>query len=241
MCYVGRARIVCFLATALLIAASATAQEVGYKDLTDVAPNPLRYNKFIPDSACNPGSGGGLGLGIGCPPNAYPFELSLLSVDTSELSVGGEAVILLRLRNVGRDAASVPWITDPDEIELPDHNGTFGFSEADLRANIAQEGGTTYFGIPVHLYGAKEVPGSLQEIRPGEYLELKVSLVLDCKTAALGCRSLSVGSGRLSITWTDLDSRVTYEKCGTQRSESRTRELTSDSAVISVVGRVDSE
>lgn len=175
-------------------------------------------------------------MGIGCPPKIYPFELLLLSVDTSELSMGGEAVVLLRLRNVGRDAALVPWIIDPEQIELPDHNGTFNFSEADLRANIAQDGGTTYFSIPVHLYGAKEVPGSLQEIRPGEYVELKVSLLLDCKTAVLDCRSLRAGSGRLSITWTELDNRVTYEKCGTERSESRTRELTSDSAVVSVVG-----
>jgi hypothetical protein len=239
MCFAGRARIVCFLVTTSLIAVSAASQEVGYQDLTDVEPNPLKYKKFVPDRACNGGSGGGLGMGIGCPPNAYPFELSLLSVDTSELSIGGEAIILLRLRNMGRDAASVPWITDPDQIELPDDNGTFNFSEADLRANIAQDGGTTYFSIPIHLYGAKEVPGSLQEIRPGEYVELKLSLVLDCKTAVLDCRSLRVGSGRLSITWTELDSRVTYEKCGTQRGDSRTRELTSDFAVMSIVGRVD--
>jgi hypothetical protein len=91
----------------------------------------------------------------------------------------------------------------------------------------------------VHLYGAKEVPGSLQEIRPGEYVELKLSLDLDCKTSVLECRSLRVGAGRLSVTWTELDSRVTYEKCRTQRSESRTRELTSDSAVVNVVRRAD--
>jgi len=226
----------CVLVATSLVAVSAAAQEVGYNDLTEVGANPLKYTKFIPDSSCNGGSGGGLGMGIGCPPKTYPFELLLLSVDTSELSMGGEAVVLLRLRNVGRDAALVPWIIDPEQIELPDHNGTFNFSEADLRANIAQDGGTTYFSIPVHLYGAKEVPGSLQEIRPGEYVELKVSLLLDCKTAVLDCRSLRAGSGRLSITWTELDNRVTYEKCGTERSESRTRELTSDSAVVSVVG-----
>jgi hypothetical protein len=132
----------------------------------------------------------------------------LLSVDAGELSTGGEAIVLPRLRNVGRDVALVPWMTDPEQIELPDNDGTFNFSEADLRANIAQEGGTTYFSIPVHLYGAKEVPGSLQEIRPGEYVELKVSLVLDRKTALFDCRSLKRGPGRLSITYTELNNRV---------------------------------
>jgi len=241
MSHTGSVRTTCLLVATSLVAVSAAAQEVGYNDLTEVGANPLKYTKFLPDSGCSGGSGGGLGVGIGCPPKTYPFELSLLNMDTSELSIGGEAIILLRLRNVGRDAALIPWITDPDKIELPDDNGTFNFSEADLRADIAQDSGTTHFFLPVHLYGAKEVPGSLQEIGPGEYVELKISLVLDCKTAALGCQSLRVGPGRLSITWTDLDTRVTYEKCGTQRNESRTRELTSDSIVLSIVGSMASQ
>lgn len=231
----------CLLVATLLVAVSVAAQEVGYNDLTEVGANPLKYTKFIPDSSCNGGSGGGLGMGIGCPPKTYPFELLLLSVDTSELPIGGEAIVLLRLCNVGRDAALVPWITDSEQIELPDQNGTFNFCEADLRANIVQDGGTTYFSIPVHLYGAKGIPGSLQEIRPGEYVELKVSLVLDCKTAVLDCRSLRAGSGRLSITWTELDARETYGKCGIESSRTRIRELTSDAAAISVVGRVTSQ
>lgn len=229
----------CFGFFILLVAVSLAAQEVGYNDLTQVSANPLKYTKFIPDGSCNGGSGGGLGGGIGYPPKTYAFELLLLNVDTSELSIGGEAIVLLRLRNMGRAAALVPWITDPEQIELPDDNGAFEFSEADLRANIAQDGGTTYFSVPVHLYGAKEVPGSLQKIRPGEYVELKASLPFDCKTALLGCRSLSAGPGRLSITWSELDNRVIYEKCGTERRESRTRELTSDSVVTHVVGSVD--
>jgi hypothetical protein len=44
----------------------------------------------------------------------------LLSVDTSELQVGGEVIVMLRLGNVGHDPASVPSIADPDRIELPD-------------------------------------------------------------------------------------------------------------------------
>src|SRR5215472_9797231 len=57
------------------------------------------------------------------------------------------------------------WITDADQIELPDDNGTFDFSEVDLRANIlADEGGKAYIEIPVHLYGATVVNGSLQQL-----------------------------------------------------------------------------
>lgn len=221
---------------ALLIALPAAAQEeVGYLDLTEVRANPLRYKKFIPDSRCNGMGDGGWATSVGCPPNAYRFKLSVLSVDTSELSAKAAAFVLLRLQNVGNEAASVPWVTDPGQVELPDANGKFSFAQADLRANIAQDGGTTRLAIPVRLYGAKRVPGTLKEIRPGDFVELLVGVALNCKTALLGCRSLKSGQGKLSITWTESDNRVTYAKCGSNISNSRTRELTSNSTVVSIV------
>lgn len=224
----------------LLAGVSAAAQEAGFNDLTEVGANPLKYKKFVPDDSCNGGSGGLL-AGIGCPPQTYPFELLLVNLDTSDLPIGGEAIALLRLRNVGRDPASVPWITDPDQIELPDDRGSYKFSEAELRADIVQDrGGTTHIGIPVHLYGAKEVPGSLQEIRPGEYVEMKIALVADCETHGVQCQSLKTGPARLSFTWTEEDSRETYEKCGIQSSRIRTRELASNAAAVIVVGRMAS-
>ena len=242
MHYTCRFRSLSLVITTLLLTLPASAQEeVGYNDLTGVGANPLRYKKFIVDSSCDGLGGGGLAVGIGCPAKTYPFELLLLNVDTSELSDDSEAFILLRLQNVGHEAASVPWITGPDEIELPDGNGKFSFAEADLRANVAQDGGTTRFAIPVRLYGAKGAPSSLQEIRPGDYVELRVGVVMDCSAAMLGCQSLKSGEGKLSITWTESDNRVTYEKCSTQRNESRTRELTSNSVVMSVLRRAGAQ
>jgi hypothetical protein len=120
---------------------------------------------------------------------------------------------------------------------MPDENGTFKFSVADLRANILQEGGgTAYINLPVHLYGANEVPAGIQEIHPGEYVELKVKVGLDCKAEGVDCRSVKAGPARLSLTWSEWDARETYEKCSIQSMRSRTRELTSDLAVINVIG-----
>lgn len=235
MYYSCRFRLILLIITTLLIALPATAQEVGYNDLTGVGANPLKVKKLIPDSSCNGMFGGGEGFAIGCPARTYPFELLLLNVDTDKLFEDSEAFVLLRLQNVGHEAASVPWITDPDQIELPDANGKFSFAEADLRANIRQDGGTTRFAIPVRLYGAKGVPGTLKEIRPGDYVELLVGVALNCKAALLGCRSLKSGQGKLSITWTESNNRVTYAKCGSYISGSRTRELTSNSTVVSIV------
>jgi len=240
MCYKNNIQVACLLVTTLQVGPPLAAQEVGYNDLTTVGANSLKHSKFSPDSSCNDMGGGGLGMAIGCPPKTYPFTLSLLVVDTSELPIDGELIILLRLRNVGHDSAFVPWLTDSGQMELPDDNGKFRFCQADLRADIRQEsGGTAHISIPVHLYGAREVPGSLQEIRPGEYVEIRVRLILDSGNEEI--HSLKAGPATLSFTWTEWDSQVTYEKCGIQTSQSRSRELTSDAAVMNVNTSVTSQ
>src|SRR5437899_6858303 len=210
----SRSRMACFVVATVVVAASAAAQEVGYKDLTREDPNPLRHRQFIPDSSCH-GETVSVGRGtcFDCPPKTYPFQLLLLSVDPSEIQANGEVIVMLRLRNVGHDPALVPWLTDPDQIELPDDNGAFDFVEADLAANIAPDGGDArahagYVQIPVHLYGAKEVPGSFQEVVPGEYFDMAIRLVLDCKTEMHQCQSLEPGSARLTFAWTESDHHV---------------------------------
>lgn len=228
----------CFVVATLLTAVPLAAQEVGYKDLTKEEANPLKHKQFVLDRSCT-GGGRGSSTGIGCPPKTYPFDLLLLSVDTSEPQIDGELIALLRLRNAGQDPALVPWITDSDQIELPDETGTFKFSRADLRANITEEGdATAYMEIPVHLYGAKEVSGSVQEVRPGEYIELRIKLVLACGSEELHCQFLKPGPAKLSFTWTEWDSRERYKKCGIESSRERIRELTSNNAAIEVVQKI---
>ena len=109
------------------------AQEVGYNDLTEVGANPLKHSQFSPDSRCE-GGGGGLVSRIGCPPQTYPFELALMSVEGSELAIDGEVNVVLRLSNIGRESALVPWLTDPDQIDLPDDTGWFDIPQIDFRA-----------------------------------------------------------------------------------------------------------
>jgi hypothetical protein len=241
MYYTRRARLAFLLAAPLLFAGSVLGQEVGYNDLAEVGANPLKHSKFSSDSRCG-GRGGGLGSGISCPPETYPFELALMSAEGSELAIDGEVNVALRLSNIGRESALVPWLTDPEQVELPDDNGSFEFSQIDLRADISQEGSrSAYISIPVHLYGAKKVPGSLQEIRPGEYVEIRVRLVLDSENEELHFRSLKAGPARLSFTWTEWDSGVVYERCGIQTRQTRIRQLTSDATDMSVVGGSVSE
>jgi hypothetical protein len=229
-----------FLVATLLVGVSAVAQEVGRKDLTKVGANPLEHKKFKRDSSCDKDTSTGMG---GSPCHNYPFELSLLSANPREVQIGGEMIASLRLRNVGYRPASVPWITDPDRIELPDAGGYFRYSESRIVANITSEaGGGAYFFMAVRLYGAEEIPGSLQEIRPGEYVELKIKLVLDCETDQLHCRSLRAGPAKLSFTWINLELSDTYKKCGIEsRLITRSLEADSDATAIGVLERAASQ
>lgn len=226
------------LVATLLVAASAVAQEVGRIDLTKVGANPLKHKKFKRDASCDKDTSTGMG-GEGF---AYPFGLSLLSAAPTEVQIGGEMIVSLRLRNVGYRPVSVPWITDPDQIEQPEADGYFRYSESHFRANIGSEdGGGAYFHMPVYLYGANEIPGSLREIRPGEYVELKIKLVLDCKTKEAQCRSLRTGPARLSFTWVNLELSETYEKCGIVRRDIGIRAADSDTAAIRILDRAASQ
>ena len=52
-------------------------------------------------------------MGIGCPPATYPFELLLIGLDSANLTIGGAAVALLRLRNVGRRSRDRAVVSRP--------------------------------------------------------------------------------------------------------------------------------
>jgi hypothetical protein len=145
------------------------------------------------------------------PAATYPFVLSLLSVQPTEIPIGGVAPVLLNLTNVGHDPAPVPWTTDPDLIELQDENGSCEYLEADLTANLVPANGGAYFRIPVRLYGAKEVEGTLQQINPGESADIKLKLVLDRKSEDLHCQSLGAGAAKLSITWSEYERSSVYQ------------------------------
>jgi hypothetical protein len=224
-----------FLIVPILFTALVLPLQINHKDLAQEAPNPLQHKKFHLDSSCDGVDGGGGTMAIACPAATYPFALSLLSVEPTEIPIGGDTTILLRWTNVGHDPESVPWTTDPDLIELPDENGSYEYLEADLTANLMPANGSAYFRIPVRLYGAKEVEGSLQQINPGESVDITIKLVLDCKSEDLHCKFLSPGATKLSVTWSEYKRSAVYQKCRIDNSSTRLRELRSNASNVVIV------
>jgi len=224
-----------FLIVPILFTVLVLPQGINRKDLTQEAPNPLQHKKFHADSSCDGTADSRATTAIACPAATYPFVLSLLSVEPTEISIGGDATISLRLTNVGHDPASVPWTTDPDLIELPDENDSYEYLEANLTTILVPANGSAYFRIPVRLYGAKQVEGSLQQINPGESVDITIKLVLDCKSEDLHCRFLSPGATKLSITWSEYKRGAVYQKCRIDYSSTRLRELLSNAANVVIV------
>lgn len=233
----GRSRLRRELLAAVLflpVTAPALAQEIDFVDLTTVGPNPLQRTRFIADDSCN-GGFVGAAYGIGCPAKTYPFRLLLLNVDNNAIEMGSEVTALLRLENIGHDAALVPIGTDPDEIELPDENGRFRFMEADFSASLNQASGRNILLLPERLYGSEAAPGTLQAIGPGEYVEITIKLAVDCKHHDPLCQQIEAGPAKLTFSWSESQNEETYEKCGTQSAGIRTRELTTDEMVVEIL------
>ncbi len=227
-------RALCVVAAILSFTAPTSSQEVGYIDLTQEAPNPLRYQLFVIDPSCAGSGGGSVGgsEGLG---ETYPFNLTLLSVDTPELPVGGEMIVLLRLQNVGHDSAFVPWTTSSDGVEPTEKDATAEFVVAELSAIIQSENArVAYISLPVRLYGAKRTPGSTQQIHPREYVELRARLTLDCSAELFQCRTLKPGQAKLSFAWTESQYHETYAKCSTDLKVEPFRRLTSNALPIDI-------
>ena len=220
----------------LLLAAVTAAQGVGYKDLTNEQPNPIIHRRLLAAASCaGEFVGGGGSFALACPPATYPFRLSLVSVDQTEFPIGGQTTVLLRLENVGHDSAFVPWTTDSDVFERPDGTGTYLHVDVDVVASLVEETGNAYFRIPVHLYGAEVVPGSLWKLSPGEWVEVKLKLALNCKEENFHCTLLRPGPAKLSITWTESQRTETYGECSIHGASTRLRMLTSDSLAVEVL------
>jgi len=223
-----------FLTVAVLFAVLVSAEPTGYKDLTQEAPNPLQHKKFHFDSSCDGTENSNGTTAIACPAKTYPFALSLLDVEPKDISIGGEAVVLLRLTNVGHDPAIVPWGTNPDLIELPNENGSYEYLESNLTASLVSARGSARFRIPVSMYGTEEVEGTIKQINPGDSVEIRSKLALDCKSEERRCSLLSPGIAKLSFIWSEHRRGAIYEKCKIDYSSTRLRELLSDTAIVEI-------
>ena len=208
------------------------AGEAGYKDVSRDAFNPLQHRKWHADPSCKT-PGGTAGVLIGDPPSSS-LSLSVAGLDTTHLRSGDAVTAVLHIQNVGKDALWLPWADDPELIERPDAKGEFRYSEIGLYAALTQPGHQAYFHAPVRLYGAPDVLGTMFELQPRNWAQLRIRIPLECKPSPNVCNDLTSGPALLSFHLNESEDTVTYKECSIATGSTRLHSTSSQPVKVDV-------
>jgi len=135
------------------------AQENGYLDLTDPMPRqPIR----------NPNEGGmGGWCGGGGDLSAMPeINVSVVSIDKSEYSLGEEVTFEVRIENTGKQNIEIPWTPHLGDLEPSDRTRSYRYRSALLLLTFTDPDSRRSFSLGDAFYGSAEVPGTIWELRP---------------------------------------------------------------------------
>jgi hypothetical protein len=207
-------------------------REAGYKDLSREAPNPIQNHKWNADPTCK-AVGGVSGLGIGDPASPS-LSLSVADLDTTRLRTGDSVTALLHIENAGKDSLWLPWTVDAELMERPDAKGEFRYSEIGVYAALTQQAHQADFYAPVRLYGAPDVLGSMLELQPGHWAQLRIRFPLECKRSPNHCDHLTSAPALLSFNLNESEDTVTYEKCSIARGSTRLHFASSQTIKVDV-------
>jgi hypothetical protein len=151
------------VATGVVLAASTIlAQEIGYLDLTDRVPRqPIHSPK-------GGGIGGGCGGGGGDSSAIPEISVTLVSIDKRAYSIGEEVTFEVRIENTGRYSIEIPWTPHLGNLEPSDSTRAYTYRSALLVLTLTDPDSRRSFGLGDTFYGSTEVPGTMEELRPGQ-------------------------------------------------------------------------
>lgn len=156
----------CFLLAAIvaLLPACALPQELGYKNLVGLE---LRYAKD------NTGVGGGSCGGAGHePPPRIKLEITLLSLDESHCLLGDDMILDIKVLNVGKEAVMLPWYPHTADFEKRADGQDYRYASISTGLEISDDHGKGQIWA-FNLYGSTEVAGSLLELKPGNWVQVR--------------------------------------------------------------------
>jgi hypothetical protein len=147
----------------LFFVASASSQEIGYVDLCGLT---------IRESTRHPRTiGGGCGMSAHAVPTQQ-IKVTLLSLDKATYHFGEDVIFEVEVKNIGKTSLVIPWTPHRADVEPNDLQEPFEyfvgvvvihFKDAKQRELTLSEG----------LYGSRAAPGTLRELRPGEWFVLR--------------------------------------------------------------------
>jgi hypothetical protein len=172
----------------LLTFGSLTAQEINYIDLTFVSQRTdLRHPPAPPpvckDGTCAGGGFGGVGIACGAPDVRDPHALAvqLLRVTPADIDPAVPFEAEFRVLNSGLAPIKLPVSPHLSDLQSSDESATFSYFSLALVVRVqsdSQQPVVSPVGF-VYLYGSPDHEGTMQELKPGEWIRVRANVKLN--------------------------------------------------------------
>jgi len=149
---------------------SSTSQEAGYKDLVDIELRTAEARVGL--------GGGGCGGASHEPPPTTSLDITLLSLDKSRYVMGDDLEFVVKISNVGNEPVLLPW--DPHEADFEEKAGGDGYRYVSISLLLElSDGRAKELMTGWGLLGSPDVAGSLRELRPGNWVQVRAKSKLE--------------------------------------------------------------
>jgi len=102
------------------------------------------------------------------------LNVSLVSLDRAEYTIGDEFSYTLEVRPSGLEPVRVPTVFNVADLEPDDPNISLRYAAMEIWLGISDESHERYFSVPLlRLYGSKEMPWTEIELKPGMSIEIR--------------------------------------------------------------------
>ena len=149
---------------------SSISQEAGYKDL--VGTELREVNEPIG------GGSGGCGGGSHEPAPTTLLDVTLQSVDKSRYAMGDDVEFMAKLANVGNEPVLLPWDPHMADFEEKAAGDDYHYVSITLLLELS-DGREKELIAGWGLFGSPDVAGSLLEVRPGDWVQVRAKSKLE--------------------------------------------------------------
>ena len=227
-----------FLSFMTLLSAAASAQQVAFHDLGNeksVAP-PTR--KWAPrPEACPKTDDQFIDIMCGSvhPPEPGNLSLKIEDVQPSVLHLGELYEITVRLKNIGKTDAPVPWLTfGPDAMQVSADGATASHQEAAISVRLESGGKSNWISDEVSLYANPVLSGSYADLAPGEWVTIHLNGRVECTRDFL-CKNIPIdGRAKLSAQWFEYLYERTVRDCVPRETNLTARKIESKPVRVAV-------
>jgi uncharacterized repeat protein (TIGR01451 family) len=145
-------------------ALSAVAQEIGYIDFSGLTVRESTRHPRTHGSAC--------GSSPHSRPSRSQVKVTLLSLDKTIYQIGEELTFEVKVQNTGTAPLVIPWTPHFADLEPNDLRAPYKYLAGVVVVQF-KDSKQHWFALSEALYGATDVPGTLLELRPGQWFTVR--------------------------------------------------------------------